>query len=153
MSGSASHRPQPSPPASHQRGHPAPLTGCQEAEVEIHREGVLGTAVLQTRGRLRDGKLQLCAGIATSATAQGHGPVPRRGVRAHQHLTHISSHLQPQIPPGPQFPMLLGMMESLLELELKPTQRAITEMGPANCTSWRRLGLGQSKPVWSDWLL
>lgn len=143
--GSASRPPQPSPPTPHQWGHPSPLTGRQKAEVEIHREGILGTAVLQTRGRVRDGKLQLCAGIATGATAQGQGPVPRRGVRAHQHITHISSHLQPQTPPGSQFLMLLGMMESLLEL--KSTHRAITEMGPANPTSWRRPGLGQSKHV------
>lgn len=87
--------------------------------MEIHREGVLGTAVLQTRCRVRDGKLQLCTGIAAGTAAQGQGPVPRRGVRAHGHVTHLSSLLQPQIPPRPQFLMLLGMMESLLELELK----------------------------------
>lgn len=45
--------------------------------MEVHREGFLGAAVLQTRGRLRDSKVQFRAGTAASAAAQGHGPVPR----------------------------------------------------------------------------
>lgn len=144
--------PRPSTPTPYQWGHPAPLTGCQEAEVEIHGEGILGTAVLQTRGRVRDGKLQFCAGIAAGTTAQGHGPVPRSQSSPTCHTPFFPP--PTTNPPWAPVPGAAGADGEFAGAGAEISfHRAITEMGPANPTSWIRPGLGQSKAIWSDWLL
>lgn len=76
------------------------------------------------------------------------------GVRAHQHVTHLSSHPQPKVPPWAPVPGAAGDDGEFAGAGAEVTfHRAITEMGPANLTSWIRPGLGQSKAIWSDWLL
>lgn len=101
-------------------GHTALLTGYQEAQVQTHGKGALRTAVLQTGGRLRDGKLQLCAGITGGAAAQGHRPVhQKRSVSTSMPSSKTPVFEAPTRHPPSVLPIpaLPGMTDSLLELK------------------------------------